>query len=245
MAGFETIAREDQLPPVGTAMETIARDFKRLWEGGLPADRAAVATDVAAFANRIGGAIIVGAFEDKSRRVLGAYKPFDAVTAKGVLDACDLAVRDLCSPKPIFELARVEKDGGFVVVINVWPFPGQAVGVLTGKESEGAYKFPFRTGTQCTYLKPEQLPMLMIPQLRRVVAQLYAIPKDATVVIRSRAGNSVLKLVEVDEIRNVVRLSGQHQGRNGIFHFGLDAINSVWCNEQGAWQVDQGNLLDR
>jgi hypothetical protein len=227
-----------QLPEEGAGTETLARDFKRLWEGGLPPDRTDLATDVAAFANRIGGTIIVGAVEDRSRRVLGKYKPFDDATAKSVLDACDLAVRDLCAPKPIFDPVRLAKGSGFVVAINVWPFPGQAVGVRVGDETAGTFKFPFRTGTHCVYLKPEQLPMLMIPHLRRVVALLYSIPSGAKVCIRPRGGgHSVLTFVEVDELANVVKLSGTHRNLNKVHHFALDDITSVWCDEQGVWQV--------
>jgi hypothetical protein len=66
MAGFEPITKPEQLPPEGTTIETLGRDFKKLAPSLNPPE---MAKDVAAFANRIGGVIIVGAIEDQARAV--------------------------------------------------------------------------------------------------------------------------------------------------------------------------------
>ena len=237
MAGFEPITKPEQLPEPGTALETLARDFKRLLPSKTP-DPEELAKDVAAFANRVGGVLLLGAAEDKKRGTLGRYQPISDVDAKGVRDACSKAVAALCSPKPIFESERIRKDGGFVVAINIWPFPGQAIGVRRAREAD-AYVFPMRTGIDCVYLKPEQLPMLMIPELRRIVALLYAIPPGEDVMVLQPNGpRQKFRFLRVDEVKNVVVLEHpQGSTTQRPFNIALDSVASVWCDESGIWQI--------
>lgn len=239
MAGFEPITSPEQLPDEGTSVETLARDFKRLVPAGA-LDRAELAKDVAAFANRIGGVLLIGAVEDKKRGTLGRYNPADEVTANEMRRACSEAVRDFCSPQPVFDAERVPKDGGFVVAVNVWPFPGQAIGVRRTGDAH-AYTFPLRTGTDCTFLRPEQLPMLMIPELRRIVALLYGIPAGKDVFVQQPSGPRMkFRFLEADEVRNVVVLTyTDGQSANRPFNIPLDSIVSVWCNEAGLWELQR------
>jgi hypothetical protein len=235
--GFEPITKPEQLPAEGTTVETLSRDFKKLVAKG-PTDRAELAKDVAAFANRIGGTILIGAAEDRKRGVLGRYQTMGAVEAAEVRKACSEAVRDFCSPQPLFEPDRIPKDGGFVIALNVRPFPGQAVGVRRAGDSD-AYAFPMRTGMDCVFLRPEQLPMLMIPELRRVVALLYTIPTSGQVTLHQTGGpRQTFRLLAVDEVKNVVVL--QYPPGAGIqspFNVALDSLASVWCDESGVWQL--------
>jgi predicted HTH transcriptional regulator len=84
------------------------------------------AKDIAAFANALGGVILIGADEDKKRGMLGRYSPLTDPEAKTARDAWGEAVETRCSPKPMVNLVNVPCGQGCVVAVNVWPFPGQA-----------------------------------------------------------------------------------------------------------------------
>ncbi len=198
-------------------METLWRDFKQLRSGDAPPDRAELAKDVAAFANRIGGVIIYGAKEKGG--FLDSYRELEPGEVTALRTASSEAVSNFCSPPPMFDPHPIPVRAGFVVAINVWPFAGQAVGVRRAKNGE-EWSFPLRTGKDCRHLRPEQLPMLMIPQLRRVVALLYSIPQGAQIKHNSSSGNFLHRFIDVDEVENVVKLKQPvigpgRQGRAG------------------------------
>jgi predicted HTH transcriptional regulator len=87
------------LPPVGANAEHLGIDLKQ--EVGDPRNYQEMAKDVAAFANASGGVILVGAIEDRARRIVARYSPMERDLAKRVCDAFNHATRDLCSPKPV------------------------------------------------------------------------------------------------------------------------------------------------
>src|SRR5947207_14973186 len=97
MALFKLIMRPEDLPPVGSAREILALDFKRdLYDLAKPFE---MAKDVAAFANASGGSILVGADEDQARHVLASYKPISGeAIAAAQRGAVSGAVRDRCGP---------------------------------------------------------------------------------------------------------------------------------------------------
>jgi predicted HTH transcriptional regulator len=104
-----------------------------------------LAKDVAAFANADGGVLLIGAYEDTRHGVLGTYKALDAQAVKLARESYSQAVRSFCFPSPIIDSVVVPHGNGSVVAVNVWPFPGQAVGVRS-REHIDAYFFPFRSG---------------------------------------------------------------------------------------------------
>jgi hypothetical protein len=164
-------------------------------------------------------------------------KPLAPVEAKQTREALSRAVRDLCWPKPIANSTVIPYGAGVVVAFNISPFPGQAVGVRD-ENHQDAYSFPIRAGIDTVYLTPEQLPMLMLPELRRVVTLLYAINVDSTITFQgykldgTPIGERHYTFKEVDEINNVACFTG---GANRIF-IPLDQIQSVWKAADG-WHV--------
>jgi hypothetical protein len=62
--------------------------------------------------------------------------------------------------------------------VNVWPYVGQVIGVAVKCRREHddygdeAYVFPVRVGVDSVYLLPEQLPMFMLPEVRRAAILL-------------------------------------------------------------------------
>lgn len=158
MAVFQPVTTARDLPRAGTSAERISFDIKRDTGTGKQ-DYFELAKDVAAFANASGGVILIGAAEDRKHGVVGAYMPLSRHRAKEVRDAYNQATRDRCSPRPLVDPVIIDHQGGAVVAVNVWPFPGQAVGVRHAKEPL-AFAFPFRAGVETIWLNAEQLPML-------------------------------------------------------------------------------------
>src|SRR5262249_21803649 len=154
--------------------------------------------------------------------------------------------RDYCSPNPLLEPAVFPWDAGFLLAVNVWPFPGQAVAVRTGSKDKQLYVFPFRSGTQTKFLEAEQLPMLMLPQLRKAAIVLAHIPvgKLVRIIDQGGQGNIELYLDGIFAERNCFRLKGQGSGKgvgdvqklpDGVT-LPLDVVDLVW-EEKGRWQL--------
>jgi hypothetical protein len=170
---IQLIRTAADLPPPRSSHEMARMEFKR---DVATTDRVELAKDVAAFANSVGGTILVGAVPNGE--TLAIYKPMTKEQSAKAMRDYDEAVRDLCAPKPLVETHEIPKDDGFVLAVNVWAFPGQPVGVLVGEKSAGTYRFPLRSGAQTVNLAPDQLPMMMLPEVRRVAILLSQIPKE-------------------------------------------------------------------
>ncbi|MBS2031366.1 MAG: ATP-binding protein [Deltaproteobacteria bacterium] len=132
---FNQINNVDALPKAGGNYESIALDFKTKYKRNGPPpgnfDQFEMAKDVAMFANANGGVILVGARESPVSGVLDGYEPLTPEDAKHHADAFNDAIADRCHPKPLVDLAVLDAPSGVnrVVAVNVWPFPGQVVGV--------------------------------------------------------------------------------------------------------------------
>jgi hypothetical protein len=238
VAQFVPFAASTVLPEEG-ALETNVLDFKgALSRKNGTVDRVELAKDVAAFANADGGVILLGAYEDGKRGVLGMYKGLDGSGAKEAREAYSHAVRDYCFPPPIMDSVAMSHATGQIIAVNVWPFPGQAVGVRSREQSD-AYFFPFRTGIDTNYLRAEQLPMLMIPQIRRIATLLRGIPQAEQIglQVRGRTNSQGYKMHfhHVDELANVVVLEAPNATGVKMVH-PLDRVESVWKDVDG-WKL--------
>jgi hypothetical protein len=201
-----------------------------------------LAKDMAAMANAYGGTIIIGACEDP-KGVLSVYK---CMTEDEAVFACNeykTAQRDRLRPTAIVVPDTVLHDGGFLVTVKVEPSMGQAIGVRfvpkvdvapETKEPPEIYGFPVRIGDNTTWLQPEQLPMLMIPALRRNIVLLRQ-ALNQHVVIDTIHPNSTRddgqqgrRVEAIDEVSNVVRCGAGHT-------IPLDQIASVW--KSGQWHI--------
>ena len=124
MALFKPILVSPDLPAVGASRESGTFDFKAEQD---PANQRELAKDVAAFANGLGGVVLVGAVEDKKRGTLSAYKPMARLEdAEALRKAYELAVTQRCVPKPVVDVVRIETvrpdhPAGHVVAVNVYP----------------------------------------------------------------------------------------------------------------------------
>lgn len=225
MALFTEIHTTADLPTPGTSRESMAVDFKKTINAGNPAE---LAKDVAAFANVTGGVVLVGADEDTQIGALRGYVPLTEPTAQLFRDAYNKAAATHCSPSPIIEPVIVTSPPGsplgYVVAVNVWPFPAQAVGVDYGGDK---YRFPARIGTHPTFLTPEQLPMLMIPELRYNAILLSQIPNGKFIKVLDDAKRATLfNGLEVKLMESSVTFREPNQ--NLSVNVPLAAIKFVW-----------------
>lgn len=171
------------LPKLGTH-EDQELDFKyRLNTKDGKTDYLELTKDMAAMANAYGGTIIIGACEDP-KGVLSIYKPMTEDEAVFACNEYKTAQRDRLRPAVIVLPEMRPHDEGFLVTVKVEASVGQAIAVRfipkvdvepETKATPEIYGFPLRVGDNTTWLQPEQLPMLMIPELRRKILLLKQI----------------------------------------------------------------------
>lgn len=249
MGRFQAIVQPADLPTPGLAVESDVLDFKEDVRKGPSGsiELPDLAKDVAAFANASGGTLLIGALEERATGRLLHYAPFDAPAIAKLRKAYSEAVRDFCSPRPICDSTPIAHGSGSVLAVNVWPFPGQVVGARLQQKGERIFRFPLRTGIDTHYLEAEQLPMLMIPELRRLVVLLRGIPRDEYVrryrSFASPGGEQLSPVtkdcmfVAVDELSNVVMFrEGPSYGEEHYDYVPLDKVRSVW-RERARWCV--------
>lgn len=241
---WNAIERDSELPAIG-ARETTQLDFK----AKPPTDRFEAAKDVAAFANADGGSLLIGAVGGDH---LAKYAPLTLEQAKETERIYDEAVRDRCSPAPVFSFAEVPKDGGFVVAVNVWPFPGQIVGVRIKKDEvrcgtsesqqEGVLLLPLRVGTHTRTITPEQIPMFVDAHARRIAIALnQAVGHRALVfATKNRSENSTYAesaaVMAVDLLGNSVTMGVGPETARSKITIPLDLVDAV-CRADEVWHV--------
>lgn len=257
------IETESQLPPQGSTYETRSFDMKLHQTSGTEFEKA---KDIAAFANANGGVILVGALEATGTGRLLRYEALALEAAKTLREDYDQACRNRCSPVPMIDPRVIQTSSGAVVVVNIWPFPGQVVGVKVrsnkddGKEKD-AWIFPMRSGTHTIDLRPEQTAMLMVPEIRRKACLLSAIPherRDSIRVSIYRPARSPGysrdelngKMVDVNVQANTITLALQDTPKIGglpkpfVAHcFPLEAVEAVWVDNSSLWNISLGVVL--
>lgn len=200
------------------------------------------AKDITAFANHLGGSLIIGASEDGHLREYVGLTDAEAATVR---QSFSQSVADRCTPRPVFDFApryaHPDDSTKQIVVINVPPSV-TPIGVrVAGDKADGyngpTYVYPVRSGTDARYLDPNQLAMLLSPTVRRVVVMLSKIPSGTRVNVRlvvaatgDYKNNPEWTFLEVDEQENVAKFSGENR-------LPLDRILSVYQAGNGVWRV--------
>ncbi|MBK6692428.1 MAG: ATP-binding protein [Myxococcales bacterium] len=134
MPRFAPITTAAHLPAADSAYERSTLDFKAT---SSPKPTFEQAKDVAAFANRFGGTILIG-FEERGDGRVGVLKPLTESYAAGVKNAVSNAVRDRCRPSPTVDIDVIAVgEDQRVLAVNVSPFFGQPVGVVANDATKG------------------------------------------------------------------------------------------------------------
>lgn len=243
------------LPPEGRldaeSTERHDRDFKAHAPRNAQVEHA---KDIAAFANTLGGVIIVGATCENS---VVEYPGLGGQTVDEVKTLYEQAAQQACAPRPAIDPVAVQIDAQrTVVAINVEPFIGQPIAVKVSTPSgivADAWRFPFRVASQTQFINPETLAMYMDPRVRRAIVQLAALPDKAILavhytdihgpdnvssVMRYLPQRRVARLEAVDRDLNRVRIAIDYQHSVSI---PLRDILDVWpaypAFEQMYWNV--------
>lgn len=243
---MDSITQEHQLPPIG-APETVSLEFKKSYASArTPSfDGFELGKDVAALANAMGGTILVGAQEVAS--ALHMYLPRDDGETKRTIRAIEEATRDRCSPSPVVSMERIPYGSGYVIAVNVSPFPSQAVGVwVRGDKGDGygdpAWTFPVRVGTQTKFFRPEQLAMLMLPELRRIAIALSDITQGVDVILHPGSRTTYnspysVTFLSSDPLANVLTIKrGTPNGTVAQVAIPMDGVRSVW-KDGNHWHI--------
>lgn len=243
MGPFDPIV---SLPPIGAGVERATLDLKAKLEHG---KTACMAIDVAAFANHLGGSLIIGAAEKAGS--IGAYVPVPQKEINRCKDAMSKAVAQRCRPAPRVDFVPMPYGDGFVLVVNVWPQPSGMVGVrIDGNKDDGGYggdawAFPIRSGSDAFYVSAENLPMYLDSRVRRIVLLLNQIPIGevvrCTVIENAHAGHYWFE--GFDEALNVIRLKDCKEP-NEPHWIALDAPLRVFQTEGSVWCLVFGNRFD-
>lgn len=266
MSAFKPFVTPSDLPKIGDGFERATLDLKATYD---LAKQACMAIDVAAFANHIGGTLLIGASETDGR--VGAYVPVPEAENNARKDAFSKAVAGRCRPAPHVDLVPIAYGTGWVLAVNVWPQVNGPVGVRVcdvealaenykarhvasgvpeteatarakteAKRDAGGYAgdswvFPIRSGSDAFYVTPENLPMYMLPHVRRTALLLRKIPPGATVqCVVADIEKRPRVLDSVDEEANVVKMHAP--GDPAAPHWvPLDGIASVFETESDGW----------
>lgn len=250
MAVYKPIRRlDDLLPTVAPIVEVDTFDAKIDYPDK-DKQHFEVAKDVAAFANHLGGSIVIGLNEQTAKVV-----PLTLDQARKLISTFEEQVRQRCSPRPTIEPVLLPVEGGHVVIINVEPFIGQPVGVLVRKSEttmglEDVYQFPVRRGSRTTSLTPEVLPMYMLPEIRRWAILLSA-AQGAECEVNFNNGltnNDVVKgnvdgVFPEDNAFGFLVTKGARSGdKTGRILVPFDSIQCIW-RRSSDWKIEVAGIL--
>jgi hypothetical protein len=249
MAAFRPLIPPEPLPAIGTAIEHATLDAKAKVDLTKPFH---LAKDVASFANHLGGNLLVGVPEN--RGVLQAPVPMTRPEAAAVQNAFSKEVTSRCHPKPLIDFGLYIVGTGVVLTVVVFPYVGQAVGIKVAADSSkggyggDAYAFPLRVGADSSYLTPEQLSMLMLPEYRRIVIALSALNRGDRVHMHLEAaalgspggatwGYALFE--SADALTNTLILESDRGAQGGFpkgFSVPIDHVKTVWKAPDG-WRI--------
>jgi Putative DNA-binding domain len=110
---------------LGTTQESLRLEFKGRLDLSTPTQRKEAAKDISAFANAQGGRLVYGIAERKQQdgsRWADHFEPLTDYSLKGRL--ADV-IADGIYPPPRKSMRELEVDGGFVLVVEVYPSMGR------------------------------------------------------------------------------------------------------------------------
>lgn len=228
------ITMANQLPIVGTSHETSELDFKREID---PKDPIELAKDIAAFANQLGGTILVG-LQESNEGLAVKWFPMTPTVAAEVQTAYERAALEHLSPRPRVQAARIQIEGGECVAVNIEPYVDGVVAARADAKNPHVWRFPIRIGKECKWLTPEEV-ALMTPQTRKAIVMLSRIKHGEKIVFyesrldQSRSVTAAVPFKGVNLDENVIFFG---HPREKTFAYPLDMVRSVYRAEYG-WCV--------
>lgn len=220
-----------------------------------PGSQAEMAKDIAAFANAVGGALIVGASEGPTEP--DYTTPLPEQYANRLALEFDQAVRDYCRPSPSVHVRLIpapDSSGKVVLVVNIEPAVDQPIAARHATDKD-AWRFPIRVGRDTEFLFPEQLPLHMDSKARRAkLLLLRALAAGGDIDLFSVPGGSqhgiqgkyAVKLDKVDADGGggaLLRGTGGEINNQSIV-VPLDDVEAVWLQHDGRWAMRISGRLE-
>jgi Putative DNA-binding domain len=197
-----------------------------------------LAKDVAAFANHLGGVLLVGAREQPDGTA--SYDGLPRDFAEKVAVAYERAGLQKCVPRQTVRARLLTRPNNkFIVAVNVEPSPLFVAAEYPTKsdiDSGGtAWRFPIRRGRDTVYLSPELLPMFLDAKTRRSSVLLGQLEGHFVNVVwrRPPAKGPALRyrhcrVVSAELLLNAVHLTGESSAEKFSVHIPFDDVEAVW-----------------
>lgn len=213
-----------------------------------------LAKDVAAFANHLGGVVLLGAYERADG--LPELRGLPPAEVAALSLAYELVARDRCRPSPVVTCSRIPWDGGNeMLAVNVQAYLGLVGAQFYASRKDGrdptaplvvsaanAWQFPMRVGKHNPPLPLEQATMHMSTHARRIVILLSTIadPRRVKLVWQRYENQShvsppfacVLQNFSVED--NVARFAVD--GYVDPVSIPLDDIEAAWA-DRDCWAI--------
>lgn len=211
-----------------------------------------LAKDIAAFANHLGGVILLGV-EDNTC----VLRPLDKGLCEAASQDYSNVAQSWCRPSPTVDPRVINMgNGGCVLAVNVEPLPGQPVGSGVGKRgarTSDAWRFWVRVGDKNQALSPERLPLLVDSRVRRLGIVLNEMLNDVgsrkTLLCPIPQASHDIKWYSwsfssgsVDLWRNALEVHDLSLGENRTKRLSipLDDVHTVWReagDPEESWMV--------
>jgi hypothetical protein len=242
------------------AHEKTVLDLKSHCDLSRPTQTFELAKDMAAFANALGGTVLVGASErsDTLGRKTGRIEAFVPLTDdQALIKAATSAARDLCQPPitvepEIIKLTPEEQSTivdnplqstATLVALNVHPLVASPCGVAAcdsnGKRVSDAFRFPLRFIEGTKWLRPEELAFHMNSHERRMYLLLVQLPRDRDVFVwdKGQGGLGAKRTGRIGDL-DPDRMIAKLQFKDSVVHVPLTFVTAVWLDEKDVWNVD-------
>ena len=245
---YQRVFHASDLPTEGTfsaeTRESLRMDFKVFAN---PKAGREHSKDIAAFANALGGVLVIGANEDKKNdRIVYVGIEKKGQTYLQVKQIFEDAGRE-CSPSISVEAVELRLEEKSLVAVNVDPYAGQLVGApaelecpdCADKLQKGEnWRFPIRVSSTTKFISPSEFPMYMEPKVRSSVLLLNKIPKKCRDLVRLVGYSTELEaeLKHIDPERNIARFRSEQYKAD--FNIPLTRITDVWPFDDKKWQID-------
>jgi predicted HTH transcriptional regulator len=249
----------DQLQTLIGQTETPDIDFKG---AAYPEGDFEIGKDIVAFANTLGGSIVIGASTAAKTRCTGFHGIPSAEAAREA-ERIERVAKDFCRPTPFVIALPIElptKPKSSVVVVSIGMSPAAPLGCNLKSAHNDAWLFPYRVGSQTKYLSPDQFGAFESMTARRIAALLMSIPEkeQKDVTLRWFVPNSNGLEVPNPNKKKEVRLEEVKIENNaasfcdaskieGKWSIPLDEITTVWRDSaEGRWHVFlNGRISDK
>jgi hypothetical protein len=264
------ISQSNAVEQLQVAAERTVFDLKQTYDLTDPRTKFEIAKDIVAFANNIGGTILVGAIEGNGDQVGRAVR-FPGVATGPLIQAIDRAI-EMCLPVPVVApemvmlseqdqqrlLGRPGSSSAELLAINVPPMLATPVGApvcdRNGNRIDHAFRFPIRRAEGTRYLRPEELVFHMNSRERQALLQLVALSPEERQAIRlwsHQMGGGLkpprdVEMTDIDPTKLVATFQAPlgHEKKMIVATVPLAFVRAIWQDVDG-WHLSvEGSVFD-